>query len=34
MNDSIIFEKDNIWSIYNPNNFAKSFELTIIFLEN
>ncbi len=33
MNDSIIFKKDYIWSIYNPNNFAKKFELTIFLKE-
>ena len=34
MNDTIIFENDNIWSIYNPNNFAKRFELSLIFLKD
>lgn len=30
MNDMIIFEKDVVWSVYNPNNFAKKFELKIL----
>ena len=31
MNDTIIIDKDCIWKVYNPNNFAKTFELKLLF---
>lgn len=31
MNDTILIEKDYVWKVYNPNNFAKTFELKLLF---